>query len=108
MEEFTLSNIESIISKTIEEDKAIEEKNIDNLSYSNRAAKKLPYLQVAKELLEDGHKVVNHQQGIMVNDKFILGASLRSWRCEGRNKWYSYSKKSFAKILKQEIKECNK
>ena len=106
MESLTLQDIQTIISKTTEDSKRIERENIDKLSYSNSAARKLPYLQLAKELLEDGHKVNKHEQGIIVNDKFIVGARLRSWRCEGRSKWYTFSKKSFSKILKEDAKEC--
>lgn len=106
MESLTLQDIQDTISKTIEDSERIERENIDKLSYSNSAARKLPYLQLAKELLEDGHKVNEHRQGIIVNDKFIVGARLRSWRCEGRNKWYTFSKKSFSKILKEESQKC--
>lgn len=99
MEEFTLDTIDDIISDTIEHDMAIEKRNIDKMMYSNPAAKQLQYLLTTKELLEAGHKVVKHIQGIKVNDKFIIGASLRKWRCDGKAKWYWYSKDSFSRIL---------
>lgn len=108
MESLTLESIQDIISETIEQSKNIDKRNEHKLSYSNSADRKLPYLQLAKELLEEGYKVCKHEQGIIVNDKFIVGARLRSWRCEGRYKWYTFSKKSFSKILKEESQKCNK
>jgi hypothetical protein len=99
MNEFSLDTIDDIISDTIKLEREIDIRGIDKQYVNNSATKKLAYLQVAKELLEEGHKVANHQQGIIVNNKFIIGASLNKWRVDGKAKWYWYGKKSFAKAL---------
>jgi len=99
MQEFTLDTIDDIISDTIELEIEINKDNEDKMCYSNSAERKLPYLLLTKELLEEGHTVVKHPHGIKVNNKFIIGASLRKWRNDGKAKWYWYSKKSFAKVL---------
>ena len=99
MEEFTLETLDDIISDTIELDREVEKSNVDKLVYNNPYAKRLKYLLTTKQLLEEGHKVSKHTQGIIVNNKFIIGASLRKWRANGKGKWYWYSKDSFAKVL---------
>jgi len=99
MNDFNVDTIDEVISTTLERARAIERENCDKAVYNNSAAKQLDMLQLAKQLLEEGHTIVKHTHGMKVNNKFIVGASTRKWRVDGKATWYWYSKESFARAL---------
>jgi hypothetical protein len=101
MNEFSLDTIDDTISRAIEREREIEIEKCDKMYVNNTATKQLKHLVIVKQLLEAGHEVVKHVHGIKVNDKFIIGASGKKWRVDGKAKWYWYSEKSFTKALEQ-------
>ena len=99
MDEFSADTIDEVISNTLERAREIEIEKCDKAVYNNAAAKQLNMLYVAKQLLEEGHTIVKHTHGMKVDNKFIVGASVRKWRVDGKATWYWYSKESFARAL---------
>jgi hypothetical protein len=66
---------------------AHEEERISDKSHHGNYALRL---KAKIELMELGCKVEDTAQGILVNDKFIVGVASKKWCVDGKYKWYHY------------------
>jgi hypothetical protein len=74
----------------------------DNLYYRNYEQRSVETCERILEFIDLGCTVTNCNQGLVINDKFIVTGSGK-WRIQGKNVWYTYSspEQFFNKFVKK-------